>query len=311
MSAGKTRDIKRRIRSVRSTQQITRAMKMVAAAQLRKAQERMLAMRPYCRDLEELLALVVGETVGEDNVLLAGRPETRSAALVVMTSDRGLCGSFNNNLLRRAERFLAEEASGLDVDIIAVGAKGRKALSRGRPAGAVENIADPWENVTYLAASTLADALCERLAAGRIDEAHVLYAEFHTAASQEQVVRRVLPVRSAQIHAGALEDSGGGGEPVLRSAARSGITSPGIEFDPDLDTVAERLLGRFVAAEIYRAMLENLASELGARMTAMDTATRNADDLIGELTLAYNKARQADITDEMMDIVGGAEALRA
>jgi len=309
MGAANTRDIKRRIRSVQSTQQITRAMKMVAASRLRKAQERMLAMRPYCRDLEEMLPVVVAEMHGDDSPLFAGRPEPKSTALVVMTSDRGLCGSFNNYIIRRAERFVGEEATDRDIKLITMGVKGTKALSRLRPAGEVEHVTGAWEDVSFVTAAALAESLCDRIEAGEIDEAHILYAEFRTAATQVQVVRRLLPVKDAEISVASVEGTVFGGG--LQQADKAEHSLPGMEFDPDLETVAERLYRRFVAAEIYRAMLENLASELGARMTAMDTATRNADDMIAALTLEYNKARQADITAEMLDIVGGAEALRA
>jgi len=309
MSASGTRDIGRRIRSVQSTQQITRAMKMVAAARLRKAQERMLAMRPYCRDLEEMLPVVVAEMQGDDAPLLAGRPDPASAALVVMTSDRGLCGSFNNYIIRRAERFISGEAAGRDIRLITIGAKGQKALSRLRPPGSVEHITGAWEDVSFVTATALAESLCDRMETAEVDEAYILYAEFRTAATQTQVIRRILPVKGAEISVASVEGTATSGR--LQKVDEAGHSSPGMEFDPDLETVAERLFRRFVATEIYRAMLENLASELGARMTAMDTATRNADDMIAALTLEYNKARQADITEEMLDIVGGAEALRA
>ncbi len=302
--ATQTRDIKRRIKSVQSTQQITRAMKMVAAAKLRKAQERMLAMRPYCRELEELLAAVVSHSIGDEHPLLIGRGEPQRAALVVMTSDRGLCGSFNNSILRAADAFV-DEHRGIDVKLFAVGNKAQKGLSRGRAPGKVENISGVWDNLSFVTASALSASLCARFEAEEIDEAHVLYAEFRTAVTQTLRVRRILPVSRAEISVATADGH------AITEAAHAGITSPGVEFDPDMATVAGSLFRQFVGAEVYRAMLENQASEFGARMTAMDTATNNADDMLAALTLEYNKARQADITTEILDIVGGAEALRA
>ena len=165
MGAAKTRSIKRRIRSVRSTQQITRAMKMVAAAKLRRAQERMLAMRPYCRDLEEMLAVAVAAAPGDEDPLVSGRPEPASAALVVMSSDRGLCGSFNNSIIRRAEGFVRDEKPELDVRLVTIGSKAHRALSRARArgeaevAGEVEDVPGVWDELSFSSASDLADSL--------------------------------------------------------------------------------------------------------------------------------------------------------
>jgi F-type H+-transporting ATPase subunit gamma len=315
-------DIKRRIGSVQSTEQITRAMKMIAAARLRRAQDRMLAMRPYVRELERLIARLLPELTGDEHTLLERRGPVRRVGLLLFTPDRGLCGGLPGNLLRRAEALIAEHAgAGRGVSVFVYGKKGRRAMSR-RPDVEVA-FTDEGESETPGAglAEKIAGAAAAAFEEGRIDEAHAVFAEFRSAAAQRVVDRQVIPVeREGLVHdrprprAAAARSSDE--EPVengVESETRDAETRhpyAGAELEPDLAGLAEAAIRRHLGAVVYHALLESAASELGARLTAMDAATRNAGDLISRLTLEYNKARQAAITKEILDIVGGVEALR-
>jgi F-type H+-transporting ATPase subunit gamma len=292
-------DIKRRIRSVTNTQQITRAMKMIAGTRLRRAQGRMLAMRPYKRELARVISGILPHLAGDENTLLAQRKTIRRAGLFLVTPDRGLCGGLPGNLIREAGRFIDEmRAKGVDVLVYVSGRKGRRAL---RPRGDIEiGMCEEGdsERPTGANAEAIAMSLADAFEAGRVDEVYAVYGEFHSAAAQ--YVRRVpvLPVdRESLVHdAPAPTD-----ELVARYA--------GAEFEPDIEQLVEAAIRRHLGAVVYGALLEGAASELGARLTAMDAATSNAGDLIIDLTLAHNKARQAAITNDLMDIVGGVEAL--
>jgi len=310
------RDIKRQIKSVQSTQQITRAMKMVAAAKLRRAQARMLALRPYANDMAEILAPVLAEAAGDEHAFLRPGQEGGKIGLVFVAADRGLCGGFNMNLVRRAERFLAEDAAGRPVALICVG---RKAWdhARRRRLDVIEHYEDVFDQVPFSLAASLADRVAARFESGELAEVHLLHAEFVSAMKQVQIVRRLLPLdpealesalpRPADPHTAAERHAPV--PPGEAAAARGAGGEPTLE--PALAPLADALLRRFLATQVHRALLESYASELGARMTAMEAATENAEDMIARLTLDYNRARQATITKELLDIVGGAEAMKA
>ncbi|MGN6277196.1 MAG: F0F1 ATP synthase subunit gamma [Sphingomonas sp.] len=283
--------LKIRIGSVKSTQKITKAMKMVAAAKLRRAQEAAEAGRPYAERIEQVVASLASRVTISDQTpkLLAGNGHDAVHLLIVTTSERGLAGAFNSNIVRAARRK-AEEliAQGKTVKILTVGKKGR-VLKRFYPkniAGDIEMGAIKY--VSFADAQMVADNVIDRFEAGEFDVAHLFYAKFQSALVQEPVDRQVIPV------------------PVDADAAK-GVGA--VEYEPDEETILADLLPRNLAVQIYRALLENAASEQGSRMTAMDNATRNAGDMINKLTIQYNRTRQAAITTELVEIISGAEAL--
>jgi F-type H+-transporting ATPase subunit gamma len=287
------KDLKVRIASVKSTQKITRAMKMVAAAKLRRAQERAEAARPYAERMEAVLAGLgarMGAAAGSVP-LLAGTGSDRRHLLVVITAERGLCGGFNTNIVRQARRRIAElEAAGKSVELLLVGRKGRAQLQRTNRSQIIETIDLSGERtIGFDVAQRLAADLVERFRSGAFDVATLVYSEFRSALVQNPVARQLIP---AALPAGAADGQ-----------------SAVVEYEPDAETILSDLLPRNLAVQIYRALLEGQAGFFGAQMTAMDNATRNAGDMINRLTLTYNRTRQAAITKELIEIISGAEAL--
>ena len=286
--------LKIRIGSVKSTQKITKAMKMVAAAKLRRAQEAAVAGRPYAERLERVMASLASTvTVSESSPkLLAGTGKDQVHLIVVATSERGLAGAFNTNIVRAARKKAEElEAAGKTVRFYLAGKKGR-VLKRFYPT----QVANDYElggikKIAFSDAQGLAQDLVARFDAGEFDVAHLFYAKFVSALVQEPTGMQIIPV--------AL--------PV--DAAPAGGNVAAVEYEPDEETILADLLPRNVAIQIFRAMLENAASEQGSRMNAMDNATRNAGDMINRLSIEYNRTRQAAITTELVEIISGAEAL--
>jgi len=280
-----TRDIRRRIRSVKGTQKITKAMKMVAAAKLRRAQDRITAARPYADTLARVLASVAARTE-HAHPMLGTRPVGR-VWLVVVTSDKGLCGAFNTNLLREAERTLAERGWE-DVEVVAVGRKAADffARRRWRVAHAEREL---MSRVTPEGARALADMLATAFTSAQVDEIWMLYNRFVSLIRHQPVLERLLPVEPPEV------------TPEERPIDYI--------YEPDPETLLEELLPRYVHTEVARALYDSAAAEQAARMTAMDAATKNADEMIAHLTLLYNRTRQAAITKEILEIVAGAEAL--
>lgn len=294
--------IRKRIVSVKSTQKITRAMKMVAGARLNRAQQRILALRPYAVKTGHVLAEVTaaasrrldegGGGIDAEHPLLARRPEN-SVLLLVITSDRGLCGAFNTNILRVAERQWRErEAQGQKVQIAVIGRKGRDFFKR-RNAPLLHVFAGVWDRLDLEQARSVAKIVLRPFLAGDVDAILLVYNEFKSAMTQRVVAEALFPLPVA-----ALEEAA---EPVYE---REFI------FEPNKQALLERLVPMYVEISVLRSLLESMASELGARMTAMDSATKNASEMIDRLTLSYNRARQAAITTELMEIIGGAEALK-
>ncbi|MBM4354143.1 MAG: ATP synthase F1 subunit gamma [Deltaproteobacteria bacterium] len=283
--------IRKRIQGVRGTLQLTRAMKLVAAAKLRRAQENALALRPYAANLVEVIGHVAGRLDAEEHPLLASRPERRSL-LLCYTSDRGLCGAFNLNVGRAAEDFFRQHPGEGAVTAAVIGKKGNEYLTR-RDYPVEHYFKDMFADVSFDRISRIGSELTREFLSGGYDSLYVLYNWFRSAGSQRVTLQRVLP----------LDLSG--------CAERTG-TSDRTEhiFEPGKTEILDALLPMYVNISLYQALLESVASEMGARMTAMDSATRNAGELIQKLTLLYNKARQDTITKDLMDIVGGAEALR-
>jgi len=291
------RDIKRRIASVKSTQQITRAMKLVAAAKLRRAQERVTEARPYCRIMDEMVSDLALRSPREMHPLLRGPVSdggdgTTSKLLLVITGDRGLCGAFNSNIIRRSLDLLRADQDNPDVSLvlIVVGRKARDFYRRRGPVAIRSEYVNFFDKLAFSHAAQIGQDVASAYAANEVDQVQLVYNEFRSAASQRVVVETLLPIESA---AGSEE-------------------APGVEylFEPSPKAILEALLPRHVEVQVYRALIESLAAEYGARMAAMDNATKNASEMIDLLTIQFNKARQERITKELLEIVSGAEALR-
>jgi F-type H+-transporting ATPase subunit gamma len=290
--------LKVRINSVKSTQKITKAMKMVAAAKLRRAQEAAEAGRPYAQRLESVVASLASKvTVSESSPkLLAGTGKDQVHLFVVATSDKGLAGAFNTNIARLARRRAQEMiAEGKTVKFYTVGRKGRAVLNRLFPKSFVHSI-EPGDlgKLNFADARGYADDLIARYEAGEFDVAHLFYSHFKSVLTQEPTEQQIIPVAPSSVPEGT---------PVSNAAPAAVI------YEPDEEAILADLLPRNVAIQLYRAMRENAASEQGSKMTAMDNATRNAGDLIKRLSIQYNRARQAAITTELVEIISGAEAL--
>lgn len=275
-------DIRRRIRSVKSTQQITRAMKLVSSAKLRRAQDRVLAARPYAAMLERLLADVAESSRSDERLthpLLAERPEQR-VQLILITADRGLAGAFNSNLIKAAQAFLREREGRVEMEL--VGRKGRDFFRKRNVPVSGERVGFT-EKVTYQDAADIAARVIERFSSGQIDAVYLLYNEFKSIMAQRLVVNRILPA----------------------TVPPEAVPVDYIYEKPPAELL-ETLLPRYVEVEIYRALLESGAAQQAARMTAMDAATTNAADMIDRLTLYMNRVRQASITKEIIEVVSGA-----
>ena len=287
--------LKVRIGSVKSTQKITKAMKMVAAAKLRRAQEAAEAGRPYAQRLEAVVASLASKvSVSEASPkLLAGTGKDQVHLFVVATSDKGLAGAFNTNIARLARRRAQELiAEGKTVKFYTIGKKGRAVLNRLFPKDMAHSI-EPGDlgKLGFADARAYADDLIARFEAGEFDVAHLFYSNFKSVLTQEPTEQQIIPVAIPAAPEG--------------DAAASAVT----EYEPGEEEILADLLGRNVAIQLYRAIRENAASEQGSKMTAMDNATRNAGDLIKRLSIQYNRARQAAITTELVEIISGAEAL--
>jgi F-type H+-transporting ATPase subunit gamma len=282
-------DIRRRIRSVQSTQKITRAMKLVSAAKLRRAQDRILGARPYASRMADLVAALV-RGLGEDKHPLLVHRDGGRKLYVVITADKGLAGAFNSNVNRRAAELLGAGADG-SAALVTIGRKSRDFFRRRQWKLRADRIGF-LDRLTFEQARTLAGELVAAFLNDEVDEVWLVFNEFRSMAVQRVAVLRLLPI-----------------EPPGGDAAGEG---PGVEYlyEPDPATILDALLPQHVEIQLYRALLESTAAEHAARMTAMEAATKNAQELIELLSIRYNKARQERITKELLDIVGGAEALR-
>lgn len=287
------RDIKKRITSVESTRQITRTMEMVSTAKIKRAQERIESARPYALAMMELLGNVTRYAKGAQHPLLAQREERRRVVAIAITSDRGMAGAFNSNILRLTEGYLRErEAAGAEVDLITVGKKAAAYfLYRGvQPVATYRDISD---KPTFEDAKSIANHVIRAYSEGEIDEVSVLFNRFVNVAEQSPEMHQLLPIESS----------------VLDEAAESADVSAEYQFEPGPEEVLGDLLPSYVEALIFRAMMESAAAEHGARRKAMKSATDNASEMITTLTRSYNRARQAAITTEISEIIGGAAAL--
>jgi F-type H+-transporting ATPase subunit gamma len=281
----KTQDLRRRIGSIRNTRQLTKAMKTVSAAKLRRAQDAMLAARPYADQMQKVLKSLASRANPEAHPLLARHGDQRVRALVI-TSDRGLCGSFNVNICRTAAASF-DEYRGKDLELLTVGRKGRDYFRR-RDYTLGRDWEDVIRTVDYTTAVDIAQFLIEAYVKDDVDTVLIVYNEFKSAMQQRPVVEQLLPIERLDLEAGESED---------------------YIYEPDAASLFNALLPKHVEFQIYRALRESVAAEHAARMTAMDAATRNAGELIDKLTLHMNRVRQASITTEIIEVVSGAEAL--
>ncbi|MBM4386212.1 MAG: ATP synthase F1 subunit gamma [Deltaproteobacteria bacterium] len=285
------RQIKRRLLGIKNIQQITRTMKMVAAVKLRRAQENILKARPYTFRLRDVISQLALRAEGTSHPLLQKREE-KKVLLLVITSDRGLCGAFNSNINRKAERYVKSNVKGHEsIELLLVGKKGRDYFRRrGYPIRKeyMGVLTDP----TLERIGEIGSYITGEYIDSGLDAVYIIYNEFKSAVQQQVVVETILPIEPPQ-------------------SVQETIKNP-IDFlyEPDREKILNAVLPLYVNIQVYHAVLESLAAEMGARMTAMESATNNAKDLINRLTLIYNKTRQASITKELMDIIGGAEALK-
>ncbi len=281
------KDIKKRIGSLKNTSQITKAMKMVSAAKLRRAQEAIVAGRPYAEKMQEVLQSLSSSADSVDNPLLEKR-EVKKIGVILFTSDRGLCGGFNANLIKKAESFVREKGQGKELVVSFYGKKGHDHFKRG---GRVPK--DKFDTAKgaegYGTARLMSDSLIESYLKGEVDEVHMIYGRFQSAMTQTPVVEQLLPV---------TPEEGGKSEETVDFI-----------FEPSSDALLDALIPKYVASQLFKGVLETAASEHGARMSAMDSASKNAKEMIGKLTIQYNRARQAAITTELMDIINGAKAV--
>ena len=284
-------DIRRRLRSVKSTQQITKAMKMVAAAKLRRAQDRVIGARPYARLLSEVLAPLTAHAGELKHPLLAARPEMKVIVMVV-AGDRGLCGAFNTNVHRATSHLLSSHPEWAEVRLLPVGKKAVDYWKRRKYPFTEKSYAAILGSLKYESARQIGGFLAEEFVAERIDAAYVVVNEFRSILSQVVRTVKLLPLST---------------EAATKPAKGAAID---YLYEPDAPAILEWLLPRYLEFTVYRALAESAAAEMGARMTAMDSASKNAGELIDGLTLTYNRARQARITKELIEIVSGAAALK-
>jgi F-type H+-transporting ATPase subunit gamma len=290
-----------RIRSVQSTQKITKAMKMVAAAKLRRAQEQATAARPYAEAMDKILASLGASFKGTGPRLLAGTGSDQTHLLIVATGDRGLCGGFNSTIVREARRQIRTlEAAGKTVKIFCVGRKGRDQLRRDYARLIVETVTDLGRpRVTFGDAQTVASRLMEMFEAGEFDVATIVFNRFKSAMTQIVTAQQLIPPPAPEAAATTAA-------PAPTNASLGGAV---YEFEPDEADILADLLPRNLTVQIFRVLLENAASFFGSQMTAMDSASRNAGEVIKKLTLQMNRSRQASITKELIEIISGAEAI--
>ena len=291
--SGALKEVRNRIKSVQSTQQITKAMKMVSAAKLRRAQDSIVQMRPYAQKLQEMLSNIIGSAEGDVSMALAKERAIEKVLLIVITSDRGLCGGYNSNLIKLAkldikEKYSAQFANG-KVKILPLGKKGYEHFSKNK-FNVVDNYWNIFSDISFENVAAAAKYAMDAFATGEIDAVDIVYSEFKNAATQAFVAERFLPVKKAE--------------------TKKGEAKADFIFEPNKEVLIEQLMPKILNTQLYKAILDANASEHGARMTAMDKATENANELLKGLKISYNRARQAAITTELTEIVSGAAALQ-
>lgn len=301
------RDFRDRIKSVKSTRKITSAMKMVAASKLRRAQEQAQASQPYAHTMAQMLARVSANVMvtPDSPKLLAGTGSEQRHLLIVVTADRGLCGGFNAYIAKAAKLKIVElQGQGKDVSVVCVGRKGRDSLAREFGGLITHSFRDVFgkNKLEFAQADAVARYVLDEFEAGKFDVCTLLYNSFQSVLAQVPTAQQLIPFRMPE------NTSKGAANDDVKTQAKTGSYSP-YSFEPDEEAILSKLLPRNVGVQIFRAMLDSAAGEQAARMTAMDNATRNAGEMIKGLTLQYNRARQAYITKELIEIISGAEAV--
>jgi len=291
--SGALKEVRNRIKSVQSTQQITKAMKMVSAAKLRRAQDAIIQMRPYAKKLREMLSNIVGSAEGDVNMALAKVRPVEKVLIIVITSDRGLCGGYNSNLIKLAkldikEKYAAQFTKG-NVKILPLGKKGYEHFSKNK-FKVVDQYWNIFSDLDFENVAAAANYAMDAFAKGDVDAVDLVYSEFKNAGTQVFTTEQFLPVKKTE--------------------SKKGETKADFIFEPDKNVLIEELMPKILKTQLYKAMLDAHASEHGARMTAMDKATENANELLKSLKISYNRARQAAITTELTEIVSGAAALQ-
>ncbi len=285
-------DLKKRIASVKSTQKITKAMKMVAAAKLRRAQESAEKGRPYSEKMNNIILNLSNGISDKENApkLLLGTGNDKVHLCVVMTSDRGLCGGFNSNIIKKAKSYFSKISDeGKELKIITVGSKGNDQLKRVYGEKIIENISfKESKNANYFDADKVGKMIIEKFEASEFDVCTIFYNQFKNVITQIPQAQQIVP---------------------LNNEEDENVSDESYEFEPDEDEILSNLLPKNISTQIFKAMLENSASEQGSRMSAMDNATRNAGEMVDKLTIEYNRSRQAAITKELIEIISGAESL--
>ena len=286
-------DLKKRIASVKSTQKITKAMKMVAAAKLRRAQESAEKGRPYSEKMNNVILNLSNGISDKENApkLLSGSGKDKVHLCVVMTSDRGLCGGFNSNIIKKAKSYFAKlSEEGKDLKIVTVGSKGNDQLKRAYGDKIIANLSfKESKNANYFDAEKVGKMVIQKFEAEEFDVCNIFYNQFKNVITQIPQAQQIIPLNVENSEEDKSEDS--------------------YEFEPDEDEILSNLLPKNISTQIFKAMLENSASEQGSRMSAMDNATRNAGEMVDKLTIEYNRSRQAAITKELIEIISGAESL--
>lgn len=291
--SGALKEVRNRIKSVQSTQQITKAMKMVSAAKLRRAQDAIIQMRPYAQKLQEMLGNIVGNAEGDINLALAKERPIEKVLLIVITSDRGLCGGYNSNLIKLAkldihEKYAAQFAKG-NVQILPLGKRGYEHFTKNHYK-VIDRFWNIFSDLSFEHVAEAAKYAMDAFSKGEIDAVDIIYSEFKNAATQKFIAEPFLPVK--------------------KSAPQKGGTKADFIFEPGKEVLLQELMPKILNTQLYKAILDSHASEHGARMTAMDKATDNANELLKVLKISYNRARQAAITTELTEIVSGAAALQ-
>lgn len=287
--SGALKEVRNRIQSVKSTQQITKAMKMVSAAKLRRAQDAIIQMRPYAQKLQEMLGNIVSNAEGDVNMALAAERPVKNILAIVITSDRGLCGGYNSNIIKLAKQVLREKYGTKQNEILPLGKKGYEHFSKNK-FKVIDRYWNIFSTLDFEHIAAVAKFAMDAFEKGEVDAVELVYSEFKNAATQKFTVEQFLPVK--------------------RTERKKGEAKADFIFEPDKDVLIRELMPKILNTQLYKAILDAHASEHGARMTAMDKATENAEELLKNLKISYNRARQAAITTELTEIVSGAAALQ-
>jgi F-type H+-transporting ATPase subunit gamma len=291
--SGALKEVRNRIQSVKSTQQITKAMKMVSAAKLRRAQDAIIQMRPYAQKLKEMLGNIVANAEGDIKMTLAAVRPVEKVLVIVITSDRGLCGGYNSNLIKLARQVIKEKYGSVsskgNAELMPLGKKGYEHFSKNK-FKVIDRYWNIFSDPSFENVASAAKFVMDIFAKGEVDAVELVYSEFKNAATQKYTAEQFLPFKKTE--------------------KRKGEVKADFIFEPDKNTLIEELMPKILNTQLYKAILDAHASEHGARMTAMDKATENAEDLLKSLKISYNRARQAAITTELTEIVSGAAALQ-